>query len=320
MSEDGTTEATRVVQVRRRHEEAAGVITLRLAAPDLEPLPAWEPGAHIDLMLGDGLVRQYSLSGDAQDQREWEIAILLEEQGRGGSRRVFDTLREGVSVPVRGPRNHFELRPAPRYRFVAGGIGITPIRAMVTQAERAGADWELLYGGRTARSMAFATELNSRFGERVRIRPQDEYGHLDLKGFLGAHQEGTLAYACGPEPLLHAFEEACDSWPSAALRTERFVPVDNGHLASRAFEVELALSGLRLEVPADKSALEVIQAAGVFVASSCAEGTCGSCEAGVLEGTPEHRDSVLTPEEQALGESMMICVSRCQGDRLVLEL
>jgi ferredoxin-NADP reductase len=224
-------------------------------------------------------------------------------------------------VRVRGPRNHFTLVDAPRYLFLAGGIGITPILPMVAAAEAAGADWRLVYGGRTRASMAFRDRLEERHPGRVDVRPQDETGLLDLASLLDEPAEGTAVYCCGPEPLLAAVEERCAAWPAGALHLERFAPkagADDG--PREAFEVELAQSGTTLTVPADRSILEVVEEAGVGILSSCREGTCGTCETGVLEGVPDHRDSVLTSEEQAENDAMMICVSRSCSARLVLDL
>ena len=295
---------------------ADGVRALTLRHPLGEQLPAWEPGAHIDVLLGPQLERQYSLCGDPADRTAWRIAVLREPDGRGGSAYVHEQLGQGDKVRVRGPRNHFALRPAPRYRFVAGGIGITPILPMLAAAEAAGAEWTLLYGGRSRTSMAFTREL-ARYGDRVTVAPQDETGLLDLGSVLDALPEGTLVYCCGPGALLDAVEERC---PAGALHVERFQPKEQqgGHEAE--FEVELAQSGRTLTVAPGVSVLDTVRAAGVEVLFSCTEGTCGTCETDVLEGTPDHRDSVLSPEEREAGETMMICVSRCRGSRLVLDL
>lgn len=306
--------------VVERHEDADGVVVLTLRETAGHPLPRWEPGAHIDLLLGGDLSRQYSLCGDPTDLHTWRIGVLDEPEGRGGSRFVHRNLHPGTPVRVRGPRNHFPLLPSPRYLFVAGGIGITPILTMVAAADRAGAEWELVYGGRRRASMAFVPEL-ARYGDRVTLRPQDEFGLLDLDGLLGTPRPGTLVYCCGPEPLLAAVEQRCASWPAGSLRVERFTakPLTDPVLAG-AFEVEFAQSGLTLTVPPDRSILEVAEDAGVNVMSSCSEGTCGTCETAVLDGEPDHRDSVLTAEEQAANDCMMICVSRSRRPRLVLDL
>jgi ferredoxin-NADP reductase len=314
-------EVERDVVVTARADEAEGVVVLTLELPDGGDLPVWTPGAHADLLMGDGLVRQYSLCGDPADRRRWQVAVLLEPRSRGGSRFVHAELAEGATLRVRGPRNHFALAPAKSYLFVAGGIGITPILPMVAAAEAEGAQWRLAYGGRTRASMAFRTELTQRYGERVDIRPQDETGLLDLAGLLGSADSETLVYCCGPEPLLAAVEAACGHWPFGALHVERFSPKKIAEpVRQESFEVELAKSGMVLTVLPGRSVLEVVEEAGVTVLSSCTQGTCGTCETTVLAGVPEHHDSLLSADERAANDTMFICVSRSCSPRLVLEL
>ncbi|MEW2401343.1 PDR/VanB family oxidoreductase [Streptomyces sp. NPDC046862] len=302
--------------VDRRESAADGVLALTLRHPLGEQLPAWEPGAHIDVLLGPDLERQYSLCGDPADRLTWRIGVLREPDGRGGSAYVHEELRDGDKVRVRGPRNNFALEPAPRYRFVAGGIGITPILPMLAAAEAAGAQWTLLYGGRTRDSIAFTGELAA-YGDRVTVAPQDETGLLDLGPVLDDVPEGTLVYCCGPGPLLDAVEERC---PGGVLRVERFQPKEQESGPDSEFEVVLERTGKTLTVPVGVSVLDTVRASGVEVLYSCTEGTCGTCETDVLEGTPDHRDSVLSDEEREAGETMLICVSRCRGQRLVLDL
>ncbi|MFF5470823.1 PDR/VanB family oxidoreductase [Streptomyces achromogenes] len=307
--------------VARRTDEADGVVSLDLRRADDAPLPAWTPGAHIDLVLAPDLVRQYSLCSSPRDARVWRVAVLREEEGRGGSLHVHDKLSEGDPVRVRGPRNHFPLEDAGKYLFIAGGIGITPIVPMLEQAEQRGRAWELVYGGRTLASMAFRDALVTRYGARVRVRPEDGYGLLDLDALLGTPRPGTLVYCCGPEPLLKAVEERCADWPAGTLHVERFAPKEpQGPSRDGAFEVVLAQTGVTVAVPPDKSVLKAVEEAGVPVLSSCREGTCGTCETTVLEGTVDHRDSLLTPAEQEAHDTMMICVSRAACPRLVLDL
>ena len=304
--------------VRDRERLADGVVGLTLSHPAGEPVPAWAPGAHLDVVLGPDLVRQYSLCGDPAERRTLRVAVLHEPAGRGGSAYVHERLLPGDKVRVRGPRNNFPLVPAPRYRFVAGGIGITPLLPMVAEAQSRGADWHLTYGGRTRASMAFLDELR-RYGDRVVVRPQDEYGLLDLAVALGEPDPRTAVYCCGPEPLLAAVEQRCAAWPPGALHVERFSarPVDG---PDTAFEIQLASDGRTLAVPAGCSVLSVLEQAGLAVLSSCREGTCGTCETGVRDGVPDHRDSLLSEAERAANDVMMICVSRSRTQRLVLDL
>jgi ferredoxin-NADP reductase len=313
-------EADLRLRVARRQDGAEGVVVLDLRDPSGADLPAWAPGAHVDLRLPGGLTRQYSLCGAPADRAVWRIAVLREPESRGGSLHVHEELHEGAVVDVRGPRNHFELAPAARYLFVAGGIGITPILPMIAHAQAAGAAWELHYGGRSRRSMAFLESLE-RLTPAVTFHPQDEVGLIDLDRLLGTPREDTLVYCCGPEPLLAAVEQRCREWPTGALHLERFAPKDVGEpVLTGSFEVELAGAGLTLTVPPDRSILSVVEEAGVAVLSSCQEGTCGTCETTVLAGEVDHRDSLLTPDEQTANDTMFICVSRAACPKLVLDL
>ncbi len=309
------------LQVTRRVVGAEGVVVLDLRDPTGADLPTWAPGAHIDLKLRDDLTRQYSLCGDPAEHSVWRIAVLRDPQGRGGSAHVHDLLTEGCDVEVRGPRNHFALMPSPRYVFIAGGIGITPILPMLAAAEEAGSDWELHYGGRSRRSMAFLESLEQSTGTRVTPHPQDEVGLMDLPRILGTPRPDTLVYTCGPAPLLEAVERQCAAWPEGSLHIERFSPKELAEPArTDTFEVQLASSGRTLSVPPDKSVLQVLLEAGVGVLSSCQEGTCGTCETPVLAGVVDRRDSLLTPAEQAANDTMFVCVSRAACPRLVLDL
>ena len=312
-------EADLVVQTAATVSES--VVALVMTDPTGAPLPRWTPGAHIDLILGDDLVRQYSLCSSPGEPERWRIGVLKAPDSRGGSERVHNSLAVGSSVRVRGPRNHFPLVSSPRYRFIAGGIGITPILPMIAEAEAAGADWTLLYGGRERSSMAFLDEL-AQYGDKVTIAPQDETGMLDLASVVGVPQPDTLVYCCGPEVLLTAVEKYCEDWPPGALHLERFSakPQAPATEADSSFELVLERSGLTLNVPPDKSVLRVIRDAGVSVLASCLEGVCGTCETEVIDGDVDHRDSVLNEEERASNEFMMVCVSRCRSARLTLNL
>jgi ferredoxin-NADP reductase len=300
---------------------AEGVVALTLADPSGQPLPPWTPGAHIDLMLGDDLTRQYSLCSSPGRPDSWRVGVLRTPDSRGGSERVHTSLPAGATVRVRGPRNHFPLVASRRYLFIAGGIGITPMLPMIAEAEAAGADWSLLYGGRERASMAFLDELAG-YGDKVTIAPQNETGMLDLAAVLGTPRGDTLVYCCGPEGLLGAVEKFCEDWPPGALHLERFSakPQEAAEGAESSFELVLERSGLTLTVPPDQTVLDVIRGAGVSVLASCLEGVCGTCETEVIDGDVDHRDSVLNEEEQASNEFMMVCVSRCRSARLTLDL
>lgn len=307
-------------RVETKEWVADGVVTLTLREVGGRALPRWEPGAHIDLILGDAPTRQYSLCGMTAEGDRWRIGVLRDAGGRGGSVFVHDRLQAGQRVRIRGPRNNFPLVASPRYLFIAGGIGITPLLPMIAAVEAEGAEWRLVYGGRQRASMAFLDEL-AVYGDRVSICPQDETGLLDLQGLLGTPQPDTLVYCCGPEPLLAAVEERCVSWPPRSLHVERFTPKPiTQPVRSEDFEVVLAQSELTLTVPPERTILDVVEEAGISVLSSCGEGTCGTCETPVLEGEPDHRDSVLTEEEREVNDCMMICISRSCTPRLILDL
>jgi ferredoxin-NADP reductase len=304
--------------VEKKELLADDVVLLTLRDPSGAELPEWTPGAHLDLVLTADLVRQYSLCGDPGERSVYRVAVLREPAGRGGSAHVHDVVAEGDTVLVRGPRNRFALVDAPGYVFVAGGIGITPLVPMIAAAHAAGADWQLVHGGRSRASMAF-TELAGRHPDRVALVPQDEAGLLDVAGILAA-AAGRPVYCCGPEGLLAAVEAEGERL-GVPVHVERF-SARPGALdgPDEAFEVELSGSGTVVAVPAGCSILDALEGAGIATLSSCREGTCGTCETGVLAGEPDHRDSLLTEEEQASNEVMMLCVSRSRSPRLVLEL
>jgi ferredoxin-NADP reductase len=303
------------LQVIGMRQESDRVLSLELADPELRLLPEWEPGAHIDLGLPEH-VRQYSLCGDPADRRRYRVAVLREPDSTGGSAYVHEVLRPGDAVEVGGPRNHFALVDAQAYVLVAGGVGITPILPMVAELHRRGRPWRLAYGGRSRGSMAFLDTLAG-YGEAVHIRPEDTDGLLDLDDLFGRPARNVAVYCCGPSGLIAAVEQRCAAWPAGALHVERFTarPRDDADL--RPFELVLARSGTRLAVPADTSALDVLEAAGLPVPSACRDGVCGSCLTTVLGGTPEHRDSIL---DRDCLDAVLPCVSRAAGPELVVDL
>jgi len=306
--------------VASRETVADGVVQLRLEGRDL---PRWEPGAHLDLVLPSGLVRQYSLCGDPEDTSSYTVATRLIEDGRGGSREVHEQVREGMELEVRGPRNRFPLVEAPSYVFAVGGIGITPVLPML-RALGEGTQWRLVYGGRTRASMPFLEEIEklggmgvppgerSRAWGRVTVVAEDEDGLPDLDGLFADTAEGAAVYCCGPEGLIAAVEER---FPQ--VRLERFTPRMSAD-GNSAFEVELRRSGRTLTVPADSTVLAAVRAELPNTAYSCEQGFCGTCQQRVLEGEVEHRDELLTDDERA--DSMLICVSRARSERLVLDM
>ena len=309
------------LEVSDRRRVAEDIVELTLRHRDGRPLPAWSPGAHIDLIVSPGVIRQYSLCGAREDRQHYRIAVLRKEIGRGGSKAVHDHADLGSVFEVAGPRNNFELEPAGSYLFVAGGIGITPIIPMVHAVVESGTHWQLVYGGRRRASMAYVNELE-RLGPNVSIHPQNVGGLLDLSRHLSQCVADTLIYCCGPESLLAAVEDYCGRLElSAALRLERFHPRQHTESGGDAeFEIELCSTGRVLTVPIDRSVLDVLRDSGIDVTSSCEEGICGSCEIQVCSGIPEHRDSILTDEEREACDRMIVCVSRSRSTRLCLDV
>jgi ferredoxin-NADP reductase len=298
------------------------VTALTLVRADGRDLPQWSPGAHIDLVLGPDMVRQYSLCGDPGDLRSWQVCVLHQPDGRGGSTHVHHELREGDSLTVRGPRNNFRLVEASRYLFIAGGIGITPILPMITSVDQAGAEWSLVYGGRTSRSMAFADDLKRVHGDRVTLVPQDTHGRIDLGRILAGVTPTTAVYVCGPEGLLSAVQGMAAELDNVGeIHLERFTaktltdaPVLN------YFDVEFVRAGITVSVGPDQSILDTARAVGVPAPWSCSKGTCATCETNIVSGRADHRDSVLSAAEREENSTLMICVSRAACPKIRLDL
>lgn len=300
---------------------ADDVVAVTLVHPDGDTLPAWTPGAHIDLILTPEITRQYSLCSSPADAHHFTVGILNAPDGRGGSRYIHEQLGKGGVVRIRGPRNHFALVASPRYVFIAGGIGITPMLPMIAEAEAAGAEWSLLYGGRSESSMAFIDELRG-YGERVTLLPGNDVAVMSaaLDERIGTPRVDTLVYTCGPEGLLSAVEQRCAAWPSGSLHLERFAAKSTEGAVDTEFDVVLARTGITITVPADRSIFDAVQDHGISVLGSCHEGVCGTCETVIIEGEGDHRDSVLNDEEKASNETIMICVSRCRSGSITLDL
>jgi ferredoxin-NADP reductase len=277
------------------------------------------------MRLPSGLTRQYSLCGAREDRSTYVVVVLREPHGRGGSEEIFRELGVGTEFISSTPRDHFRLVDASEYVLIAGGIGITPVKAMVDEVRARGAQWHLHYGGRSREHMAFVDELVDLGGDHVSIVPQDVDGLLDVPAIIGNLSPEATIYCCGPAPLLDAVLTACaEAGVSERLHFERFVaPIDGAGFATdgdTAFEVELRSSGVILQVPADKTLLEVVQSVCPDIPFSCTEGYCGSCESVVLDGEPDHRGSLMTPEEHDEERTMLICVGRSKSPRLVLDL
>lgn len=306
------------LQVLARETVAERVVAFTLGRADGGALPAWQPGAHIDLTLPGDLIRQYSLCSDPADASRWRIAVLHEPDGRGGSVTAHEQLQPGAGVTAAPPRDNFGYQAeASEVLFIAGGIGITPILPMLRAAEAAGANWRLLYLGRSRESMSFLPELAA-YGDRVTLHPSTVLGTLALAdAVVSCSLVDPEVYACGPERMLDALADCC---AATKLHVERFTGSGTGAEATdTAFIVETS-DGTEIEVAADETILAAMIRCGVPALNSCQEGICGTCETVVLDGTPLHRDQLLSDEERAGNETMMICVSRCVGKRLVLEL
>ncbi len=306
---------------------AQGIVLLRLVAPGGLALPRWAAGAHIDIECGEtGLSRQYSLCGDLNDNSAWEVAVLRDPGSRGGSEWIHRYATVGATLRVRGPRNHFRLNEAGvrRVVLIAGGIGITPIMAMAQRAKSAGMDYEIHFSGRSRNTLAFVDALKRSHGSRLHVYVSDEGNRNNFDELLARPEAGVQIYACGPSRMLDALQEVVDrhGWSEAALHAEHFVNVssllDPEHEV--AFEVELKNSGLTLQVPKDKTLLDVLRASNIDVQSDCEEGLCGTCEVGVVSGEVDHRDSVLSPSEKQENTRLMACCSRCSSKKLVLDL
>lgn len=322
---DPAGEPVQSLLVRQVTWEADGVLSLTLQRPDGGELPAWEPGAHIDLVLPSGLIRQYSLCGSVEDRHHYRVGVLNDPASRGGSREIHESALIGRELTVRGPRNHFHLTDDRAFLFIAGGIGITPMIPMIAEVERRGVPWKLVYGGRSRKTMAFLDELSGRHGGTVEIVTEDEQGYPDLDGILSELAGGTAVFTCGPPAMLAAVEERCQKYlPAGALHLERFTAPaadPNAEIAENdTFEVELKKKGVRLTVPPDKTLLRCIRDVLPSMLYSCEEGYCGTCEVRVLEGIPDHRDTILSDEERASNKTMMVCVSRSKSPLLVLDL
>lgn len=314
-----------VLQVSDVQAEACGVLSLELRDPRGGTLPAFEPGAHLEIKLPNGLVRHYSISNDCRERDRYVVGIGRAHQGRGGSEFVHRSLRCGMNLETSAPRNNFRLRPdAERYLFIVGGIGITPIMAMVRWCIAEQRPWRLVYAARSPQRAAFCEALAAH-GEAVRFHFDTDCGGaaLDVRAALADVQPGEQVYCCGPGALMDAVQTHGSHLPAGSLHFEYFAaPTASAEKAEAAsgFEVELRRSGLNLHVPADKSILEVVEAQGLSVPCACREGLCRTCETTVIEGEVEHLDYVLSDEEREAGRTMVICVSRARAGRLVLDL
>lgn len=311
--------------VRGRRQEADGICSFELARPDGDELPAFTAGAHLDVHVRSGVVRQYSLCGDPGDRRRWRIAVLREPASRGGSAGMHDVVHAGSTLRVSAPRNHFALVPAPHSLLVAGGIGVTPILAMAQTLHREGGSFEMHYCTRSPARTAFRDQLRAAaFADRVRFHFDDgePAQKFDAESLFSGAQPGTHLYVCGPSGFMdHVLETARRlGWPAERLHREYFAGSVASSPADTGFDVQLAHSKRTLRIPAGKSVLEVLLGCGVDVPFSCESGVCGTCLTRVLEGTPDHRDSYLDDAERAANDQFTPCCSRSKTPVLVLDL
>ena len=286
--------------------EAEGVISLELCAPDGNPLPTVEPGAHIDLHLDEGLVRSYSLVTPLCTPTSYVVAVLLDSASRGGSIHIHRDLRVGTLMEVGAPRNHFVLdERAGQTVLIAGGIGITPIFSMYARMLALGKPVTLLYCGRSRKQMALQANIAAA-GKPIEWHVDEEAGAPpDLKAFLGRFSADADFYCCGPTPMINGFEAICESLGFDKVHVERFsaVAAPKSETPGGAYDVVLKRSGKTLRIEPGQTMYDVFQAHQIKVEFSCKEGICGACETKVLEGVPEHRDSVLSKTERASGKN-----------------
>jgi vanillate O-demethylase ferredoxin subunit len=314
-----------VLQVADVQAEACDVLLVELRDPKGALLPAFEPGAHLEISLPNGMVRHFSISNDCRERDRYVVGVGRAPNGRGGSKFVHQTLRCGMVLKTSTPRNNFPLDPnAESYLFVAGGIGITPIMAMIRWCIANQRIWRLVYAVRSAQRAAFYETL-SVYGDLVHFHfdSQCRGVGLDVRQILMDVKAGEHLYCCGPNGLMEAIRAHGEHLPHDRLHFEYFAAPTRSDDVMRptgAFDIELRKSGRSFHVPPEKSVLDVLEANGVSVPFSCREGLCRTCETGVCEGEVEHLDYALTQEERDAGKSMIVCVSRARSARLVLDL
>ncbi len=293
---------------------------------DGQPLPPYRPGAHIDLHLPNGLLRQFSLVVPDTDHSSYVVGVKRDENSRGGSRYIIEEMKVGDQIEISAPRNNFALvENAEDVTLIAGGIGITPIWCMVQELAAHKRSWKLHYACRSRVDMAFLETLQQFGPESVHLHFDDEAGGVfDMGAAVTATPPSAHIYCCGPNPMLKAFEAATTARPRNLIHIEYFTPKEEASADQESklggFWVELARSGEEYFIPEGKKVLEVLYEAGVDVDYSCELGICGACETRVISGTPIHHDSILSEEEQASNEKVMICCCGCASERLVLDM
>jgi vanillate O-demethylase ferredoxin subunit len=303
--------------------EAKDVITLELRAIAGGELPAFTPGAHLDVHLPNGLVRNYSLTNDWRERNRYVVGVGRAADSRGGSSYIHSSIRAGAQLKISAPRNNFALdEKSASFLFIAGGIGVTPIMSMVRWCIANGKPWRLIYAARSRQRTAFYEELCALGADRVHFHFDDEAGQvLDVARAISGWNEGESIYCCGPTPLMEGVKALTENLPSGTVRFEWFtVPESDEAQESNSFTVRLERSNVAFEVPEQKSILEVLEEHGFELPFSCREGLCGTCVTNVCSGEPDHRDYVLSDEERASGKMMTICCSRSKSPVLTLDL
>lgn len=320
------TTSTLSVRVARKWQEAQDICAVELVAEPGQTLPGFSAGSHIDVHLPGGLTRQYSLCNDPAEQQHYQIAVLRDPASRGGSVAVHDLVQEGQALQISAPKNHFALaHGAPRHLLLAGGIGITPLLCMAERLANTGADFALHYCARSLARTAFVQRIcDASFAQRVQFHFDDGAPEqkLDMTALLAVPAVDTHLYVCGPKGFMNAVLNTAraSGWPETQLHYE-FFSAEVLHAADEAsFEVQVASTGAVITVAPRQSVLQALAAVGVDIPFACEQGVCGTCITRVLQGVPDHKDSYLTPEEQAAGDQFMPCCSRAKTARLVLDI
>ena len=312
------------VRVERRANEAEDICSYELVSVDGAQLPAFTAGAHIDVHVAPGIVRQYSLCNPPHERHRYVIGVLRDPSSRGGSRAMHDQIQAGAKLTISAPRNHFPLVDAPRSLLLAGGIGVTPLLAMAETLSAQGAPFELHYCTRSPERTAFRDRiLSAPYAAQVRFH-HDSARPVDLPALLAGLERGTHIYFCGPAGFISHVKASAAAlgWPENQLHLEYFgadaagAPVEG----DQPFDVKLASNGACYTVPVGRTVLQVLSEAGVFVPASCEQGVCGTCLTRVLDGVPDHRDLYLTEEEQAANDQFTPCCSRSRSATLLLDL
>lgn len=309
-----------------KHAEASDICTFELVATHGKPLPAFTAGAHIDVQVRDGLVRQYSLANNRSEANRYIIGVLREPASRGGSIAMHDTITVGDVLRISSPKNHFTLQPdARRSLLFAGGIGVTPILSMAEHLHDVGADFSMHYCSRSPSRTAFLARVKSSpLASRVHVHHDDgpDTQKLDLAAALGQVTVGTHIYVCGPGGFMDFVLAGARAagWPQTQLHSEFFSGDAQDVSGDTPFSVKLARSGRVITIPSDKSIVRALAEAGIDIPTSCEQGVCGTCLTRVVEGSPDHRDAYLTPEERDRNDQLLPCCSRSQSPQLVLDL